>query len=115
MMLSQPSKKAHRIGTVHHRIDQRTAAVRVDRQVRHPKYGKSYRRTTKLLVEVAPSFELKAGDVVVIEATRPISKRKSWQVIGVQKPEARSQKSERVDDAISDLRSPISAIPEETV
>ena len=77
--------KARRTGTVHHIVDARTAAVHVDRQVRHPKYGKSYRRTTKLLVDVAPTLELTAGAVVVIEAVRPISKCKSWRVIEIVK------------------------------
>ncbi len=113
-----------RTGTVHHIVDARTAAVRVDRQVRHPKYGKSYRRTTKLLVDVEPKTALTPGTVVSIEAVRPISQRKSWRVGGVQKSDVRNQHSDFGEELVeadmavvnptSDIRLPISETPEES-
>lgn len=75
--------KAQRTGTIHHVLDSRTAAVTLDRQLRHPKYGKSYRRTTNLLVDTPADLTVVPGAVVTIEATRPLSKRKAWRVTAV--------------------------------
>ncbi|MGH7175248.1 MAG: 30S ribosomal protein S17 [Minisyncoccia bacterium] len=54
-----------------------TATVRVDRYVKHPKYKKYFVRSKKYLVH-DPGNTAKEGDKVVIVATRPISKRKSF-------------------------------------
>lgn len=65
----------------------KTIAVRIERTVRHPLYGKYIRRSTKLLAH-DENNECKEGDVVIIESSRPISKRKSWRL---QKIVARAQ------------------------
>lgn len=58
----------------------KTVSVRVERTYRHPMYQKVIHRHTKFLAHnTLPS--VKEGDVVVIEETRPLSKRKSFQVI----------------------------------
>jgi len=61
---------------------QKTIAVEIERLVRHPTYGKYIRRTTKLLAhdENAASRE---GDLVIITPCRPLSRRKSWRLVGV--------------------------------
>jgi small subunit ribosomal protein S17 len=58
---------------------QKTIAVAVERRVLHPLYKKYIRRTTKLLAHDERS-ECSPGDLVAIEACRPLSKRKSWRV-----------------------------------
>jgi small subunit ribosomal protein S17 len=61
---------------------QKTVAVEIERLVKHPVYGKFIRRTTKLLAhdEKGASHE---GDLVKIAPCRPMSRRKSWQLIEV--------------------------------
>ena len=65
----------------------KTIAVMIQRTVKHPLYGKYIKRSTKLLAH-DENNECKEGDVVVIEASRPISKSKSWRL---QKVITRSQ------------------------
>ena len=61
---------------------QKTVAVEIERLVKHDVYGKFIRRTTKLLAhdEKGESHE---GDLVKIAPCRPMSRRKSWQLVAV--------------------------------
>lgn len=60
----------------------KTIAVEVERLVKHPRYGKFIRRTTKLLAHDEAN-QSREGDVVAIAECRPISRRKSWKVVSV--------------------------------
>ena len=60
----------------------KTIAVEIERVVRHPTYGKYIRRTTKLLAHDEKN-EAREGDTVSITPCRPLSRRKSWQLIEV--------------------------------
>jgi small subunit ribosomal protein S17 len=57
-----------------------TCTVAVERYVKHPKYKKYLRRTKKYLVHDAGNTA-KVGDVVDITEVRPISKRKSFELV----------------------------------
>lgn len=58
-----------------------TVVVAVDRYVRHPIYGK-YRRTTKRYKAHCPGdVSPLAGEQVVIESCRPISKEKRFRIL----------------------------------
>jgi small subunit ribosomal protein S17 len=57
----------------------KSISVSIERLVRHPVYEKYIRRSTKLLAH-DENNECNEGDVVIIESTRPISKRKSWRL-----------------------------------
>ena len=57
----------------------KTVTVLVERTVTHPTIGKVIRRSKKYHAHVE-SNDFHAGDVVVIEECRPISKTKSWKV-----------------------------------
>ncbi|MBP1635691.1 MAG: rpsQ [Acidobacteria bacterium] len=57
----------------------KTVVVSVERQVRHPVYGKIQRRTSKFLAHDEGN-EAKVGDLVEIVEARPLSKRKRWAV-----------------------------------
>ena len=61
---------------------QKTITVEIERLIRHMPYGKFIRRTTKLLAhdETGESHE---GDLVMIAPCRPLSRRKSWQLIEI--------------------------------
>ncbi len=56
---------------------QQTIVVLVERRVRHPKYQKIIRRSTKIHAH-NPDNLARHGDVVVVKECRPISKTKTW-------------------------------------
>ena len=60
----------------------KTVSVAIERQIKHPTYGKYIRRTTKVLAH-DESNDCKAGDRVAISECRPVSKNKAWQVVNV--------------------------------
>ncbi len=60
----------------------KTIAVEIERLVKHPRYGKYIRRTTKLLVHDEKN-ESREGDTVAITECRPLSRRKSWTLVAV--------------------------------
>jgi small subunit ribosomal protein S17 len=67
---------------------QKTIAVEIERLVKHPTYGKYIRRTTKLLAHDENGAS-QLGDLVTIEPCRPMSRRKSWQLLAVVEKAAR--------------------------
>ena len=78
--MSTEEKQAKTVsGTVVSNKMDKTISVLVERKVKHPLYGKFMRRSTKLMAHDEAN-ECNEGDVVVIEASRPISKLKSWRV-----------------------------------
>ncbi|MFM7397273.1 MAG: 30S ribosomal protein S17 [Gammaproteobacteria bacterium] len=60
----------------------KTIAVEVERLVKHPRYGKYIRRTTKLLAHDETN-ESREGDTVTIAECRPLSRSKSWRLVAV--------------------------------
>ena len=59
----------------------KTVIVRVERRVMHPVYKKFVTRSKKYAAH-DENNSFRAGDVVRLEESRPISKRKCWIVIG---------------------------------
>ena len=68
----------------------KTIAVQIERLVKHPKYGKYIRRTTKLLAH-DENRECKEGDMVSIAPCRPLSRRKSYRLVRVLERAAEAQ------------------------
>ncbi len=60
----------------------KTVAVLVERQLRHPLYGKYVRRSSKILAHDEGN-QAQIGDRVRIRECRPHSKRKAWEVLEV--------------------------------
>jgi small subunit ribosomal protein S17 len=58
-----------------------TITVLVERRIMHPLYKKFIKRTKKYHVHDQDN-RCKVGDKVRIEECRPISKSKSWRIIG---------------------------------
>jgi len=58
----------------------KTVVVSVERQFAHPLYGKRVTRRKKYHAHDERN-EFRSGDLVVIEETRPLSKRKRWRVV----------------------------------
>ncbi len=67
-------------GTVVSTKMQDTITVAVERYVMHPKYKKFMRRTKKFLVHDKGNTA-KEGDKVEIRETRPLSKRKHFELV----------------------------------
>ncbi len=83
-MTAQTTDKSARSlqGSVVSAAMDKTITVMVERQVKHPLYKKYIRRSTKFHAHDEKN-ECGAGDVVKIEACRPISKQKSWRLVEV--------------------------------
>ncbi|MBA3580963.1 MAG: 30S ribosomal protein S17 [Gammaproteobacteria bacterium] len=60
----------------------KTVTVLIERLVKHPRYGKFIRRSTKLHAHDENNV-CGAGDKVMIEECRPLSKTKSWRLVKV--------------------------------
>ncbi|MYB76008.1 MAG: 30S ribosomal protein S17 [Chloroflexi bacterium] len=60
----------------------KSVVVAVMRVRRHPLYKKTVRSTKKYLAH-SPENDVRIGDRVLIEETRPLSKRKRWRVLEV--------------------------------
>ena len=71
--------KRTKTGTVISNKMQKTVVVSVENVVRHDMYQKYITRTSKFLAH-AENNDVNVGDRVVIEETRPLSKRKRWNV-----------------------------------
>ena len=71
-----------RIGVVTSNKMDKTIAVKVERQVKHPLYGKVMKKSKKFLAHDDAS-DCKIGDVVKIEETRPLSKLKKWRLVEI--------------------------------
>lgn len=74
-------KKVYR-GTVVSDKMQKTVVVAVTRAYQHPLYKKIVRKTTKFMAHDEHD-RCKIGDVVEIIESRPLSKRKRWEVIKI--------------------------------
>ena len=59
---------------------EKTVVVSVERQMAHPLYGKQVKRQKKYHAHDETN-EFRKGDLVVIEETRPLSKKKRWRVV----------------------------------
>ena len=73
--------RVQKVGTVSSDKMQKTVVVRVDRQVRHPKYRRYVRRTSKFMAH--DELGATIGDRVRIVETRPLSTKKRWRVVEI--------------------------------
>lgn len=78
----QPKRLRTLTGRVVSSKMKKTIAVEVDRLVKHPRYGKYIRRSTKLLAH-DESNQSREGDTVTIVECRPLSRNKSWRLVAV--------------------------------
>jgi small subunit ribosomal protein S17 len=75
----------------------KTISVVVERLVRHPRYGKYVRRRSTFKAHDSHN-EAKAGDLVEIEESRPLSKTKCWRLLRIVR-RAQAQEIEAVQQA----------------
>lgn len=81
-MAEAEKKKANKqtkVGVVVSNKMQKTVVVAVENLVEHGMYQKYIKRTSKFLAH-NENPNLNVGDRVLIEETRPLSKRKRWNV-----------------------------------
>lgn len=76
---ARTDKKRTKLGVVVSNKMQKTVVVAVENLVMHGMYQKYIKRTSKFLAH-AEQQSLNVGDRVIIEETRPLSKRKRWNV-----------------------------------
>jgi small subunit ribosomal protein S17 len=60
----------------------KSIVVAVERKVKHPKYGKFIKKTTKFVAHDEKN-ECNEGDTVTIQETRPLSKLKNWRLVEI--------------------------------
>ena len=82
--MAEAAEKASRTltGTVVSAKTAKTIAVEIERVLKHARYGKYIRRTTRLLAH-DEAGQAREGDTVSISPCRPMSRRKSWQLVSV--------------------------------
>ncbi len=76
----------------------KTIVVTVYRTVKHPLYKKIIKRKKRYIAH-DENNRSKEGDVVVIEATRPLSKRKRWRLVKIVQSAKELGKEEVKDDS----------------
>lgn len=74
-------RRQEKVGLVTSDKMEKTVVVRVERQVRHPKYKRYIRRRSKFMAH--NEMEAHIGDIVRIAETRPLSARKRWRVVEI--------------------------------
>lgn len=81
--MEQQTKKirirATRRGRVVSDAMEKSIVVSVDRLVKHPLYRKTMRRKSRFMAHDEEN-QCRVGDKVLIEETRPISKKKRWRL-----------------------------------
>lgn len=61
----------------------KSITVLIERRVKHPVYGKYVSKSSKLKAHDETN-ECKAGDLVTISESRPLSKTKSWTLVKIE-------------------------------
>jgi small subunit ribosomal protein S17 len=74
--------RKERIGVVTSNKMEKSIVVAVERKVKHPKYGKFVKKTTKFVAHDEKN-ESHIGDMVKIMETRPLSKTKNWRLVEI--------------------------------
>lgn len=74
--------RKERTGLVVSNKMEKSVVVEVLRRVRHPKYGKFVKRTSRFMAHDEKN-ECNIGDTVRIMETRPLSKNKCWRLVEI--------------------------------
>lgn len=76
------SLRKERVGIVSSDKMDKSITVTVERKVKHAKYGKFIKRTSKFMAH-DENGDAHVGDTVRIAETRPMSKTKRWRLVEV--------------------------------
>jgi small subunit ribosomal protein S17 len=80
--MERESNRKEKVGLVTSNKMTKTIVVSVQRQIKHPKYGKFIKRTSKFMAHDEKN-ESNIGDTVRIVETRPLSKNKCWRLVEI--------------------------------
>jgi small subunit ribosomal protein S17 len=74
--------RKEKIGVVVSNKMEKTIVVEVERKIKHAKYGKFVKKSSRFMAEDSKN-ECTEGDKVRIAETRPISKNKCWRLVEI--------------------------------
>jgi small subunit ribosomal protein S17 len=74
--------RKERVGVVVSNKMQKSIVVTVERKVKHPKYGKFVKLTSRFVAHDEQN-NCQIGDTVKIMETRPLSKTKNWRLVEI--------------------------------
>lgn len=80
--MEERNLRKERIGVVTSDKMDKSIVVSVERKVKHPKYGKFVKETTKFVAHDEKN-DSNIGDTVRIMETRPLSKTKNWRLVEI--------------------------------
>ncbi len=80
-METRTSRK-ERVGVVTSNKMEKSIVIKVLRRVKHPKYGKFVKKSSKFMAHDEKN-ECTIGDTVRIMETRPLSKNKCWRLVEI--------------------------------
>ncbi|MBT8069647.1 MAG: 30S ribosomal protein S17 [Xanthomonadales bacterium] len=81
MTTTQEIKRTQTGRVVSNKMD-KSVTVLLERQIKHPLYGKYIKRSTKVRAHDEDN-SCGEGDKVIIAECRPLSKSKSWRVVEI--------------------------------
>ncbi|MFW5955659.1 MAG: 30S ribosomal protein S17 [Rhodothermales bacterium] len=76
------SARKERVGVVTSNKMNKSITISIQRQVKHPIYGKFIKQTSKLMAHDEDN-EANVGDTVRVMGTRPLSKKKRWRLVEI--------------------------------
>ncbi len=74
--------RKERIGVVASNMMEKSIVVMIERKVKHPKYGKFVKQSSKFVAHDEKN-ECNIGDTVRIMETRKLSKNKNWRLVEI--------------------------------
>jgi len=83
MIMSEDNKARVLVGKVSSASMDKSITVLIERKIKHPLYKKYIKRSTKVHAH-DENNECSVGDVVSVEQCRPLSKTKSWRLVGIE-------------------------------
>jgi small subunit ribosomal protein S17 len=81
-MENKRNLRKERIGLVTSDKMEKSIVVSVERKVKHPKYGKFVKKTSKFVAH-DENNDCNIGDTVKIMETRKLSKNKNWRLVEI--------------------------------
>ena len=99
------------MGTVVSDKADKTVVVLIERRVKHPLYGKIIKRSKKYHAHDEGN-EYREGETVRIEETAPISRLKTWKVLGRVDTHATPETAEKKPARAKKAAAPAEAAPE---
>jgi small subunit ribosomal protein S17 len=80
--MEERNLRKEKVGLVVSNKMTKSIVVSVERKIKHPKYGKFVKKTSKFMAH-DENNDCKIGDLVRIAETRPLSKDKCWRLVEI--------------------------------